>query len=236
MKRKTIFFYAFTAAFGALIVGLNMGGISGAIDIIEAEFSLNALTKGFVTGAIMVGCLFGALLEGGEDVLSIEAVNVRKVARVVGMTPQGEDLPNPNNTLKRFGMSSTDFGNMWDAGNGTVWAVFGDNFNNRGGDWLSNAVAITTDRNLEDGLYYDSMLWDDEKNKRKEIITSRQKTGQYEDGSFYEITCIPTGGFSVPVAGGNRQYINYMSIHNWKNNYWLCNYSEIVWSDDYGRT
>lgn len=181
-----------------------------------------------------------ALVEGGEEVLSIEAVNVRTVARVVGMTPQGETLPNPNNTLKRFGMSSTDFGNMWDAGNGTIWAVFGDNFNNRGGDWLSNAVAITTDRNLEDGLYYDSMLWDNEKNKRKEIITSRQKTGQYEDGSFHEITCIPTGGFSVPISGGNRQYINYMSVHNWKptdeNDYWLCNYSEIVWSDDYGQT
>jgi hypothetical protein len=55
------------------------------------------------------------------------------------MTPSGEDIPNPNNSLKRFGMSSTDFGNMWDAGDGTVWAVFGDNFNNRGGDWLSNS-------------------------------------------------------------------------------------------------
>ena len=99
-----------------------------------------------------------AVVDGGETVLSIEAVNVRKVARVVGMTPSGEDLPNPNNTLKRFGMSSTDFGNMWDAGDGTVWAVFGDNFNNRGGDWLSNAVAITTDKNLEDGLYYDSIV------------------------------------------------------------------------------
>ena len=103
-----------------------------------------------------------ALVEGGETVLSLEAVNVRKVARVVGMTPKGEDIPNPNNTLKRFGMSSTDFGNMWDAGDGTVWAVFGDNFNNRGGDWLSNAVAVTSDRNMEDGLYYDSMLWDGE--------------------------------------------------------------------------
>lgn len=179
-----------------------------------------------------------ALVEGGETVLSIEAVNVRKVARVVGMTPKGEDVPNPNNTLKRFGMSSTDFGNMWDAGDGTVWAVFGDNFNNRGGDWLSNAVAVTTDRNLEDGLYYDSMLWDDQKDRRKEIITSRQKTGQNQDGSEYEITCIPTGGFSVPQGVGRRQYVNYMSVHQWKangdNDSWLCNYSEIVYSDDFG--
>lgn len=64
MKKSKVFFYAFTAAFGALVVGLNMGGISGAIDLIEAEFSLSALAKGFVTGALMVGCLFGALLGG----------------------------------------------------------------------------------------------------------------------------------------------------------------------------
>lgn len=64
MKKSIAFTYAFIAAFGALVVGLNMGGISGAIDIIEAEFSLDALTKGFVTGALMVGCLFGSLLGG----------------------------------------------------------------------------------------------------------------------------------------------------------------------------
>ena len=66
MKNKTlIFFYAFVAAFGALVVGLNLGGISGAIDIIVKEFSLSAMAKGFVTSAIMVGCLVGALVGGG---------------------------------------------------------------------------------------------------------------------------------------------------------------------------
>ena len=64
MKKTTAFLYAFIAAFGALVVGLNLGGISGAIDIIVDEFSLSALAKGFVTGALMVGCLFGALLGG----------------------------------------------------------------------------------------------------------------------------------------------------------------------------
>ncbi len=66
MKNKSLItFYALVAAFGALVVGLNMGGISGAIDIIVAEFSLSALAKGFVTGALMVGCLIGALVGGG---------------------------------------------------------------------------------------------------------------------------------------------------------------------------
>lgn len=65
MKNKTSgIYYAFVAAFGALVVGLNLGGISGAIDIIEQEFALNALSKGFVTGAIMIGCLIGALVGG----------------------------------------------------------------------------------------------------------------------------------------------------------------------------
>lgn len=64
-NRNLIFFYAFVAAFGALVVGLNMGGISGAIDIIEQEFSLSALAKGFVASALMVGCLVGALVGGG---------------------------------------------------------------------------------------------------------------------------------------------------------------------------
>lgn len=72
--------------------------------------------------------------EGGESVSSLEAVNVECVARVIGNTPAGENLPNPNATLKRFNMASTDYGNMWDAGNGQLWCMFGDNFNDLGGD------------------------------------------------------------------------------------------------------
>mgnify|MGYP004696034367 CR=1 FL=1 len=67
MKRGTnlgTFFNVFSAAFGALVVGLNLGGISGAIDIIEQEFSLSALAKGFVTAILMIGCLLGALMGG----------------------------------------------------------------------------------------------------------------------------------------------------------------------------
>ena len=63
-KNYIILFYALAAAFGALVVGLNMGGISGAIDIIEDHFSLSALGKGLVAGALMVGCLFGSLIGG----------------------------------------------------------------------------------------------------------------------------------------------------------------------------
>lgn len=64
MKKSKVILYSLVAAFGALVVGLNLGGISGAIDIIETEFSLNALAKGLVAGALMIGCLIGALTGG----------------------------------------------------------------------------------------------------------------------------------------------------------------------------
>lgn len=64
MKKSKVILYSLVAAFGALVVGLNLGGISGAIDIIETEFSLTALAKGLVAGALMIGCLIGALTGG----------------------------------------------------------------------------------------------------------------------------------------------------------------------------
>lgn len=66
MKSSTKnYFYALVAAFGALVVGLNLGGISGAIDLIEQDFALSALAKGLVASALMIGCFFGALVGGG---------------------------------------------------------------------------------------------------------------------------------------------------------------------------
>ena len=66
MKTKPqIFIYAVIAAFGALVVGLNLGGISGAIDLLADEFSLSSMSKGLVASALMVGCLVGALVGGG---------------------------------------------------------------------------------------------------------------------------------------------------------------------------
>ena len=171
-----------------------------------------------------------ALVPGGETVGSILPVECKRVARVIGVTPPGETIPNPNSTFQRFNMASTDFGNMWDAGNGSVFCVFGDNFNDRGGDWLSNAVAVTTDKYLWDGLYYDSMLWNKSTDKRLEIIP--------REG--YEITCIPTGCFSVTTNLGVRQYVSYMAIKQWSvggdGNSWSCHHSELVYSDDFGAT
>ena len=67
MKNKLLLFgYVFAASFGAFVVGLNWGGISGAFEFITAEFDLSAMAMamGLVTSAIMMGCLIGALLGG----------------------------------------------------------------------------------------------------------------------------------------------------------------------------
>jgi hypothetical protein len=160
--------------------------------------------------------------------------SIALVARETGVTETSETLLNANYSFDRFGIGATDYGNMWDAGNGTIWCSFGDNFDTHLGNWKSNAIAISSDKNLNDGLHYDKMLMDG--SSVKELIVSRKKTGQYSDGSQYEETCIITGGVSV----GKRQYVNYMSIHDWRPtndyDYWSVNYSEIVYSDDYGAT
>lgn len=171
---------------------------------------------------------------GPEPTGTLLPENVALVARVTGRSESGETIPNPNRTDARFNIGRTDYGNMWDAGNGTVMCVFGDNFDHGGGNWKSNAIALSSDRDLTDGLYYSGMLMDGD--AVKEIVVSRAKTGQYPDGSEYEVTCIPTGG----VAAGGRQYLNYMSVHDWTptgdNDQWSVNYSEIVYSDDDGST
>lgn len=64
MEKSKFVFYSLIAAFGAFVAGMNLGGISGAIDAVSAEFGLNALMKGFVTSSLMAGCLFGALSGG----------------------------------------------------------------------------------------------------------------------------------------------------------------------------
>lgn len=67
--------FAVAVAFGALVAGLNLGGISGAIGIIGEEFGLDALMTGLVTGSLMVGCLLGALTGGRlSDVFGRKAV------------------------------------------------------------------------------------------------------------------------------------------------------------------
>lgn len=172
-----------------------------------------------------------------DKVASVKPANTTIVARVVGTPLTGECLPNPNNTNANYGINETDIGVMWETHKHEIMSVFGDNFGTTNGkdqvNWKSNALATSSDKNMKDGLSFSRMILDS--GKVKELITSRAKTGQKEGAPDFEVTCIPTAGIAV----GKRQYINYMSIHQWAlggdNDKWSVNYSELAYSDDYGQ-
>ena len=65
MNRRYLYWIVFVAINGGLIFGLNMAGISGAVDMIKSEFSLTDSGLGTVAALLTIGCLIGALITGG---------------------------------------------------------------------------------------------------------------------------------------------------------------------------
>lgn len=174
---------------------------------------------------------------GFEKDVSVTPLGSQIVARVIGPSLPGETLPNPNNTNAKYGINETDIGIMWETDRHEIMVAFGDNFGTTNGkdqvNWKSNALAVSADRNMKDGLTFSRMIM--EGKQVKELIPSKKKSGQKEGAPDFEVTCIPTAGISV----GKRQFINYMSIHQWQlggnNDKWNVNYSALAYSDDYGQ-
>lgn len=164
-----------------------------------------------------------------SSVLSLQPSATNYTARVTGATEQGETLLNPNATDIRFSLAMTDYGVMWDAGNGTVLSAFGDNFDNLSASagWRSNVLAVSSDRDLSDGLYFSDMIM--ENGSRKELFDPDSDP----DGS--SVTYIPSTGVSV----GQRQYLLFSHIDTNDGDddadSWNSNYSEILYSDDFGQ-
>jgi len=64
MNRRFLFWIVFIAINGGFLFGLNMAGISGAVDMIKGEFALSDSGLGMVAALLTVGCLIGALFTG----------------------------------------------------------------------------------------------------------------------------------------------------------------------------
>jgi sugar porter (SP) family MFS transporter len=64
LNKKYIFWTIFVAINGGLLFGLNMAGISGAVDLIKNEFNLSSSGLGTVAALLTIGCLTGALFTG----------------------------------------------------------------------------------------------------------------------------------------------------------------------------
>ncbi|WP_040838778.1 DUF4185 domain-containing protein [Nocardia brevicatena] len=151
---------------------------------------------------------------------------VREVAKQTG-------AHSVNRTDKRWQVHGTDLGIMWESAPGEIATVFGDTIGRgfhppggMGGDWRSNVLAFSTDRELADGMSYDRMVTDG-RCHAAEILASRKLDN-------IEITTIPTSGFAL----GGRQYLSYMSIRTWQSipGTFYTNYGGIAYSDDGGQT
>lgn len=125
----------------------------------------------------------------------------------------------------------TDLGIMWDNGNGQILTAFGDSAglgipNLLVGSiwsWRSNTLFRSSDRNLADGMNFDSTPRD-LLGQSKELIPSPKIP-------FVEISRIPTAGVSVDGV----QYMSLMSVKNWgEPGKWDTNFSELAVSTDNG--
>ncbi|MFF2553888.1 DUF4185 domain-containing protein [Nocardia sp. NPDC058058] len=155
-----------------------------------------------------------------------QVTDVREVAKLTGAN-------SINRTDKRWQVQGTDLGIMWESEPGEIAIAFGDtvghDFHPPGGmgeDWRSNLLAFSTDKNLADGVTFDSMVTDS-RCHATELLSSKKLDN-------IEITTIPTSGFAL----GDRQYMSYMSIRTWNSipGTWYTNYGGIAYSDDHGRT
>ncbi|MDT5092931.1 MAG: hypothetical protein QOH60_2294 [Mycobacterium sp.] len=145
----------------------------------------------------------------------------------------------PTNTIRRFAISGTDLGIMWDNGdpaNNQVLIAFGDTSgycNIPGQQWRYNALFRSSDRqlsqtiNVADGVvnnkYSGSPVW--RPGISKQIVNPINWTAS-------ETGIIPTAGIAV----GRTQYLSFMSIRSWDNpGSWTTNFSAIAVSPDNGQ-
>jgi Domain of unknown function (DUF4185) len=144
----------------------------------------------------------------------------------------------PNDTIKRFAITGTDLGIMWDNGdpvNNQVLMAFGDTIGYcsvRGKQWRYNTMFRTNDRVLSktvsipngvvNNKYSGSPLWAPALSKQ--VINSIRFAPS-------ETGIIPTSGIAV----GKTQYMSFMSIRSWDSpGSWTTNFSAIAVSPDNG--
>ncbi|MFD4295214.1 DUF4185 domain-containing protein [Rhodococcus sp. NPDC058532] len=125
----------------------------------------------------------------------------------------------------------TDLGIMWDNGNGEILTAFGDSaglgipnlLNGSLWSWRSNALYRSADRNLADGMTFDSTPRD-LLGQAKELVPSPKIP-------YVEISRIPTAG----VAVDGVQYMSLMSVNHWgEPGKWETNFSRLAVSTDNG--
>jgi hypothetical protein len=162
------------------------------------------------------------------------------IAQVAGIPSNEPAAAQVNDTARLYQVDAADLGIVWDGGNGKVLIAFGDSYGNHwtakptGGpadtvgataDWRCNTLAVSSDHHLTDGLRIDTMI-QDRAGHAGQILGCAKQPGS-------ETTVIPTSAIHV----GNADYLSYMSVRQWQNEWsWQTNYSGVAVSYDGGRT
>jgi D-arabinan endo alpha-(1,5)-arabinofuranosidase len=150
----------------------------------------------------------------------------------VGETGLLNQLTGPNSvnqTASRWGVDGTDLGHMfWHRDH--LYMVFGDTFGKggrrSGTGWRSNALALLSEPDLEQGLLRIESMITGPDGQARELIPSQKVDG-------VEKTVIPTNG----VSTGDRMFLHYMSVQKWKqDDRWDVGHSGLAYSDDDGET
>jgi hypothetical protein len=154
---------------------------------------------------------------------SSKVADVEFVAWVTG--PQS-----PNWGTNHYDVDGTDLGSIFEMNN-RLYMAFGDTYSccrplfsggAGGGNWRSNVLAYTTDRDLDDGITFDNMISDQDRDARAVL---QKMPGDY--------TVIPTYGISI----NDRMYLHYMAVREWDSpGKWTLNRSGWAYSDDQGET
>ncbi|MFP5082085.1 DUF4185 domain-containing protein [Pedobacter sp. JCM 36344] len=180
---------------------------------------------------ILICCFVITYTSFGQSIpKELIPTDVRQISRVTGKSEANELLPNPNTTDKHYDVGGTDLGIAWDMGNGKTGFFFGDTYGRdfksvpgggpgKAGNWRSNVLGISTDKNLNDGLTFDTMI-------AHELIPSPHITNG--TGSH---TAIPTAAINIK----GTDYVHYMDVRKWGGpGSWTTNYSGIFQSKDQG--
>lgn len=132
-----------------------------------------------------------------------------------------------NRTLSNYRVFGTDLGIIFDRGE-EIFIAFGDTFSGPGftGDWRSNVLAVSSDRDASDGILFDRMISTKLNRNAIELLHARRQDN-------IEMTVIPTGGFSI----GDTLYLCYMSVRHWgEPGKWDCNYGGLARSRNNGQS
>ncbi|ANH81782.1 carbohydrate-binding protein [Niabella ginsenosidivorans] len=195
--------------------------------------SLKCILLGVTVSGILGVCGQSGALQG-----TIVPSNVKRVARVTGAARSTDTIPGPNRTDHFYNVGGTDLGIAWEMGNGTVGLFFGDTYGRDfepgpggpgdAGDWRSNVLAFSADKELSDGITFDSMRTVTGRTEAREIIPSR-----HDPDCRGDHTMIPTAA----IHAGNRDIVHCMNINCWGvPGKWRTNYSALFFSEDNGNT